>query len=229
MFKECEKIADLRKKIQVDPPNTRTYEAAIWRHYSRVTEHNDAYYEEKNRIEPKIRDAHIIFKSMEGQKRALRAYDINIIVRAVVSHCFCLDNFFKKKRLLNKGNITVVTTVDPEIILWENLGVHLHQKCCNWLLVMLVMLLIFIVNFWGQVYFQLVEKSMIDVIKSDCQGEDYYNIDNVLADYKRPEKYMLGEMHCYCKAMYQDYGMPGLKILFADGEQYCKEWYETIF
>lgn len=50
MFKECEKIADLRKKIQVDPQHTREYEAIQWKHYTRITELNDDYYEEKARI-----------------------------------------------------------------------------------------------------------------------------------------------------------------------------------
>jgi hypothetical protein len=30
MWEQCEKIADLKKKVQVDPDNTRTYEAQIW-------------------------------------------------------------------------------------------------------------------------------------------------------------------------------------------------------
>ena len=50
MWKHCEKIADLKKKIQVDPSSTRVYEADIWKHYTRVTELNDHYYAEKNNI-----------------------------------------------------------------------------------------------------------------------------------------------------------------------------------
>ena len=67
MWKHCEKIADLKKKIQVDPTNTRLYEADIWKHYTTVTELNDHYYAEKNNITPSLTDAHIVFRSMEGQ------------------------------------------------------------------------------------------------------------------------------------------------------------------
>jgi hypothetical protein len=49
MLVECEKIADLKKKIQVDPPNTKQFESAIWQHYDHVTKLNDAYYDEKAR------------------------------------------------------------------------------------------------------------------------------------------------------------------------------------
>ena len=57
MFEECQIIADYRKKIQVDPKNTREYEAKIWTHYTRVTELNDEYYEEKKLIDPTIMSA----------------------------------------------------------------------------------------------------------------------------------------------------------------------------
>ena len=36
IFDECEKIADLKKKIQVDPSRTREYEAQVWKHSTRL-------------------------------------------------------------------------------------------------------------------------------------------------------------------------------------------------
>jgi hypothetical protein len=52
MWKECEKIADLKKKVQVDPDNTRIYEGQIWQHYAVITELNDLYYEDKKMAQP---------------------------------------------------------------------------------------------------------------------------------------------------------------------------------
>lgn len=40
-MKECEMIADLKKKIAVLPRDIRYYEAEIWKHYTRVTELNE--------------------------------------------------------------------------------------------------------------------------------------------------------------------------------------------
>lgn len=71
VFAECEKIADLRKKIQVDPPSTRIYEAEQWKHYTNVTLLNDAYYEEKAKIDPEILNCYVTFRSMESRERAL--------------------------------------------------------------------------------------------------------------------------------------------------------------
>jgi len=84
MLVECEKIADLKKKIQVDPPNTKQFESAIWFHYDHVTALNDAYYDEKARLVPEISDCHITFRSMEGKARAFKTYDISFIQRIFV-------------------------------------------------------------------------------------------------------------------------------------------------
>ena len=77
IFKECEKIADLRKKILVDPENTRVYEAEQWKHYTCVTKMNDLYYAEKAKVTPEIRNAYVTFRSMESKQRAIQGYDLN--------------------------------------------------------------------------------------------------------------------------------------------------------
>lgn len=47
IYQVCEKIADLKKKIQVDKVNSRKYEAKIWKHYKSITKYHDNYYTEK--------------------------------------------------------------------------------------------------------------------------------------------------------------------------------------
>jgi len=107
MYSECEKIADLKKKIQVDPKRTRDYEAVQWKHYTRITELNDDYYNEKNQIETEdshgIKNAFVTFRSMEGKERCVAAYNISWFRRNFVANCCCLDSFFKRKKLLQKG------------------------------------------------------------------------------------------------------------------------------
>lgn len=41
-----------------------------------------------------------------------------------------------------------------------------------------------------------------------------------------PKTLQSGLMHCYCKQNYDAYGFSSTKVLFADGEQHCKEWYQ---
>jgi hypothetical protein len=90
IFDECEKIADLKKKIQVDPPRTRDYEAEVWKHSTQVTNANDAYYKEKLASEPLLKKAYVTFRSMEGMRRARSAYNVNFLQRIAAEHCCCL-------------------------------------------------------------------------------------------------------------------------------------------
>ena len=228
MFKECEKIADYRKKIAVDPKNTREYEAQIWRHYTRVTELNDDYYEEKKGHDPSIVCAQVTFRSMEGKERVLKAFDINPIQRFFMAYFCCLDHFLKKKRLIQKGFLKFEETVDPQIILWENLGVSLGQKWKYRIMSFCLIFLTLAVSFVGQYYFQRIEKSEIDLMKSDCQGEVWFTQDHAWIDNKREPYHQLGLMNCYCQQMYDLYGEPGTKIIFPDGQQYCKDWF-TVY
>lgn len=55
------------------------------------------------------------------------------------------------------------------------------------------------------------------MVKSDCEGGGYTNIDTAYLDYMKPAIYQLGEMHCYCKEMHELYGLNALKLIFADG------------
>ena len=40
-------------------------------------------------------------------------------------------------------------------------------------------------------------------------------------------EYKLGKMNCYCQHMYNTYGDSGYKLIFADGEQYCRQWFNA--
>ena len=229
MFKECEKIADLRKKIQVDPQHTREYEAIQWMHYTRITELNDEYYEEKARIAKSnghtIKNAFITFRSMEGKERCIKAFEISWFQRYFIANCCCLDGFFRRKKLLQKGFPSIREVVDPQTVIWENLGVSFAQRCNQNMKTYMVVLMTLFISFWGFYYFQTIEKDLVSMVRSDCQGESSYDIDIAWLDNQKPYKYKLGEMNCYCKNLFEQYGEKSLKVIFADGQQYCKDWH----
>ena len=87
--------------------NSRKYEAMIWRHYKTITAIHDNYYNEKAIVDPEITDAYIIFRAMEGQHRAYNAYDLSYFQRYFLANICCLEKFFRKKMLLQKGNLFV--------------------------------------------------------------------------------------------------------------------------
>jgi hypothetical protein len=96
-----------------------------------VTLLNDAFYEEKIKISPEIIDCYVTFRSMEGRDRALQGYDIHWLKRLFVTKICCLDHFFRKKRLVQEGSMTINEAVDPQIILWENIGLNDTSKFKN--------------------------------------------------------------------------------------------------
>ena len=54
-----------------DPMNVKKYEKKIWELHVNITDYKDAYYLDKEKIVPRIKNAYITFRSMEGAARAL--------------------------------------------------------------------------------------------------------------------------------------------------------------
>lgn len=213
---EIQLIADLRKKIQVDPPRQKDYEAQQWIHYTKVTKLNDAYYEAKNSIAPKIKSAYVTFRSMESKKRAIRGFEISWFQSMFAQYFCCLTKYFKKGKLLGSGQLTLVEPEDPNIILWENMEVGIRQKTYNRIYSISVMLLSLTFSYLGQFYWQIIAKSLKDLERSECSGENFFEQDDAWVDHLLPMTYKLGKMNCYCQQMFETYGEPGYKIIFAD-------------
>lgn len=91
--------------------------------------------------------------------------------------CCCLGSFFKRKQLIQKGYLTITDTVDPQILIWENLGVKSWTHCKAGLRTWALMVVLLVFSFWGQYYFANLEKDLTGLVRSDCSGESSYNID----------------------------------------------------
>ena len=84
------KIAMLKKKMKNDPLNARKHEKAIWSLYQKVTDNKDAYYLEKMNSVPRVRNAYVTFRSMEGKQRALTAWETPNAVRIFAEYICCM-------------------------------------------------------------------------------------------------------------------------------------------
>jgi hypothetical protein len=69
-------------------------------HYTEVTKLNDAYFEARNNIEPKIKNCYVTFRSMESKARALRGYKSTFFQSMFAEYCRGLSRWFKKGKLL---------------------------------------------------------------------------------------------------------------------------------
>jgi len=83
-----------------DPYNMKKYEKNLWKLHIHITELKDAYYSEKEDTIPKIKNAHITFRSMEGRRRATQAYETSDVARILVERICCLESLFAKKKFL---------------------------------------------------------------------------------------------------------------------------------
>lgn len=116
-------VSVLKKKMQYDPVNAPDYEEKIWNLYTDVTRYKDKYYKSKSKADngPSILNAQVTFRDIQARNKVIAIYNMNPLKRLCVS-CGCYE---PKLRLLNKGVYSVSHSVDPTIILWENVGVPL--------------------------------------------------------------------------------------------------------
>ena len=164
---------------------------------------------------------------MESKERALQGYDISSFKRTFVTYACCLDQFFKKKRLrgvVQEGNMTINDTVDPQIILCDNIGLSNFSQNMNRAYVINAVFWTIFFSYCGQYYWQFIAKTLKQFKKSECGAEELFTNDEVWLDFVEPNMYQLGQMDCYCAKLHTLYGDSAYNILFADGLQHCKDW-----
>ena len=96
-----------------------------------------------------MRNAYITFKSLEGKEKALEAFDINRVQRFAAEKVCGLGAMFSNKKLLHTGFPTIVDTVDPENITWENLGFQRSARLKKWAGITLIGSIFFVGSFLG--------------------------------------------------------------------------------
>ena len=72
-----------------------------------VSKLNDAYFEARTNIEPKIKNCYVTFRSMESKARALKGYKRSFFQSLFAEYCCCLSRRFQKGKLLGSGQLTV--------------------------------------------------------------------------------------------------------------------------
>ena len=147
-----------------------------------------------------ILSATVTFQSMEGQRRAVNAYDINWFQKVIIDGLCCLDNFMAKKKLLRKGYLQVNEAVDPKIINWENIGTPTVRKWFLRIAAIVCVFAVLCISFAGHWYLSGLQKDFNNVVRSDCSAESWYNIDQAWIDETKTEiQEKQGLMNCYCQ------------------------------
>lgn len=134
-----------------------------------------------------------------------------------------------RKKLLHDHCLTVLPTVDPELILWQNYGLSKEQKVMRGLVYLGYVLFLLLSCFYGVLYLEnwIAEKET-HVLGIDCPKSKNFTAEMAWADYNDPNAN--GPYHCFCKALselpnwYEEIG----KLAFADGELrnlHCDDWF----
>mmetsp|Transcript_14014 Transcript_14014/g.23808 ORF Transcript_14014/g.23808 Transcript_14014/m.23808 type:complete len:888 (-) Transcript_14014:196-2859(-) len=227
IFEEVEKIAKLKRKMLNDPLQSHNYEKDIWSCYRQITQYKDTYYRDKENFKPKIRNAYVTFRSMEGKQRAVQAYTANIFSRIFTELCCCMPAVFKKKKLLKKGYYNVDEPGDPDNIIWEHLGVPFCSKFVRYVFAFLCSLVWFALSYAILWALAQLEKKRIDYIRRDCSSSDLVFFTETAAqnDFQLPLSEQQGFMNCFCQQQYDSEGSAGMDYVFPNGETYCQDWF----
>lgn len=100
-------------------------------------------------VNPQIKNAYVTFRSMEGKQRAMQAYETGTAARLFAEYICCMKSVFQKKKLLKKGYYSIRDTVEPETIIWENLGVPASSKFFRWVGALSLAAVLFAISFAG--------------------------------------------------------------------------------
>lgn len=139
------------------------------------------------------------FRDIQSRNKLLELYHMGPIRRFFINMCSCIsDKLYTNMKLLNKGFYAIEGAVDPETILWENLGTPASKKAIRVTLNLFVIVLVFLVSFFGLWGIAQFEKLHNKWVKTGCEGNDIFKIDNAFADLELPENEQQGLVYCYC-------------------------------
>jgi hypothetical protein len=92
-----------------------------------------------------------------------------------------MRSVFRKKKLLNKGYYDLVDTVDPDNLIWENIGSSKTSKAKRWIGAISIALMLFAVCFYFYFQTAYLERQRVDLNLSTC-SEPFYTTQSAWDD-----------------------------------------------
>lgn len=175
------KIGKLRKKIIYDEMKTHQYEREMWQLYREVTMLKKEYYNIKHQNwEPLILNAYVTFRDIQARNKALEIFSQSPIKK------YLGKSFYPESmKLLGTGIYNVSPAMDPETILWENLGTPPRTKFLRAISTLAFCISVFAVSFIGIWGIQLFEKMQVSWVRSDT-CDDIFTLDSAFNDHLLP-------------------------------------------
>ena len=115
-------------------------------------------------------------------------------------YCCCMSSLFRKRKLKNSGFPILEDAVDPECIIWENIGARKSYHGSMWTANALLAAVLLAASFYGMYFLACKEKDRIDLFKSNCQIQDRITKQQAYNDFKMENKaQQQGLMNCFCR------------------------------
>ena len=101
-----------------------------------------------------IKNAFVVFRSMEGAARLIQAYNKSAISRCCTICCCCNAQSLiaYKRKLFHDNWLKVDEAVEPALINWENLGLTRKARCCRITFLTIISIILLILTTLGILY-----------------------------------------------------------------------------
>ena len=153
-----------------------------------MTEHKEAYYNERESAKFEVVNAYITFRSIEARDRAVQAFSISTVPRILVEVFCCMSKIFKKRKIKRKFYPCLQAAQEPQCIIWENLNVSIFRHLGLIFAELVIMAVLLFITFIPMAYIAMVEKKRIDFVKSDCVAMDDLTASEALEDHLKGNK-----------------------------------------
>jgi len=120
-------------------------------------------------------------------------------------------------------------TVEPELILWENLGLTIKEKRVRLMSVLSLCIVLLVISFISVYAIKEQELEANNWHKSECRLLKNINYKSASDDIIKPLDQQKGFMWCYCQQQFEKSGMRALDITFLNGQSYCKKWHSLAY
>ena len=155
--------------------------------------------------------AFVTFKSMEGKLRIMRMYDQSCFTK-------CCNKKKIKHLYMDKKYLDIRPPTAPSLILWENLGVKMKERCIRICFVALISFILMIITAVIIVYSREFQSSTNDEYGDGICPSNDVTQDDAYQDQLKPKSERSGFMYCYCIEQFAEKGLNVRNIKFSDGK-----------
>ena len=172
---------------------------------------------------------------MEGAARLKSAYNhsrLSVCCTRCCCSC-CVDKKTYRRKLFSGQWLKVEQSVEPSLIIWENLGLSLKNRCIRTTGAALISLILLLATTLLILYVKVFETDLKqdDVICGTAGSS--ITLNEAWTDYQLPDDQMQNLMYCYCRNIFWSSISKGKNpndefktIVVGNDEKPCVDWFK---